>query len=69
MRDDMVHIDISKINKIEKRKHGLIRNVLNYGIVQVELTNTQGMIELDNVPNPSKFVNKVEALKNSGRFI
>ncbi|MGE3278299.1 MAG: hypothetical protein AB7J40_00595 [Candidatus Altimarinota bacterium] len=69
IKDDIVHIDISKINKIEKRKHGLIRNLLNYGVVQVELTNTQGVIELENVPNPSKFVNRVEALKNSGRFI
>jgi hypothetical protein len=69
IKDDIVHIDISKMNKIEKRKHGLIKNLLNYGVVQVELTNTQGVIELENVPNPSKFVNRVEEMKNSGRLI
>lgn len=64
IKDDIVHIDISKINKIEKRKHGLVRNILNYGDVQIELTNTQGAVELKYVPHPSRFVNRVEEIKS-----
>lgn len=63
MIDDITHVEVDKINEIEKRKHGLLRNILNYGEVEMSVAGMKLSMHLTYVRKPSKFVNLIEAVK------
>lgn len=63
MIDDVTHVEVNKINEIEKKKHGLLRNILNYGDVNMSIAGMKLPMHLTYVRKPSKFVNLIEAVK------
>ncbi len=63
MIDDINHIQIDKINEVKKIKHGLFKNILNYGEVEMSISETQEVVTLSYIRKPNKFVNLIEAVK------
>lgn len=63
MIDDINHIQIDKINEVKKIKHGLFKNILNYGEVEMSISETQEVVTLSYIQKPNKFVNLIEAVK------
>jgi len=61
--DDINHVELNKINEIEKVKHGIIKNFLNYGEVNIIIAGVKDNISFRYVRRPSKFVNLIEAIK------
>ena len=66
VEDDITHIDIRKINELDKKKHGLLSNILNYGDIEIKLENTAEKIIFRHIPRPSEFVNVIEQIKLKG---
>lgn len=65
VRHDTSFVMIQEINEIDKRKHGLIQNVFNYGTIQINLLAGHEMVLIEHVPNPSRMVNLVSALEEA----
>lgn len=61
--DDINHIPISKISEIKKVKHGIFRNIFNYGEVCMSIAETPKEVMLNYIRRPSKFVNLIEAIQ------
>lgn len=62
IEDDFEFVELDQIHTIEKKKHGVIRNILNYGEVLLGISG-KGPIELSNIRRPTKFVNFLETIK------
>lgn len=62
--NDSTFINIHEIHEIEKRKHGVLPNLLNYGDVFINLAASPVSITLRLVSDPGKFVNLVESIRN-----
>ena len=60
---DMNHIILDKVNELEKTKHGIFKNIFNYGDVTLSVAGMKGNVHLENIRRPSKFVNLIEAVK------
>lgn len=67
--DDVSYIEISQIHEIDKRKHGIIQNLLNYGVVCINIPRRNQTIIFQFVRYPSKFINLIEAIKNQKPLI
>lgn len=65
VEDDVVHTEIDTINEIEKRKRGIVQNLLNYGDVIVIVPGKSGSVEFHNVPHPGRVANFIENIKLS----
>ncbi|MCC7197681.1 hypothetical protein IT413_05840 [Candidatus Peregrinibacteria bacterium] len=63
VEDDVVHTEIVTINEIEKRKRGILQNLLNYGEVIVIVPGKSGSVEFHNVPHPGRIANFIENIK------
>jgi hypothetical protein len=63
VEDDVVHTEIFTINEIEKRKRGIVQNLLNYGDVIVIVPGKSGSVEFHNVPHPGRVANFIENIK------
>jgi len=61
--DDVSYIEINQIHEIDKIKHGLLQNLLNYGEVCFNVLRRRESIIFRNVRYPSKFINMIEAIK------
>lgn len=61
--DDINHAEMSKINEVEKIKHGLWKNILNYGDISMSIPGMKNYLVLTHVKKPGKFVDLIEALK------
>lgn len=62
--DDVSYIELAEIHELDKRKHGILRNVLNYGDVSLNLPRRRETITFQYVRYPSKFINLIEGLKD-----
>lgn len=61
--DDINHIEMTKINDVEKTKHGVLKNLLNYGEVNMSVAGMKNNVSFHYIRRPSKFVNLIEAVK------
>lgn len=62
IKDDVIFIPLAKIHEVEKMKHGLLQNILNYGNIKI-------MVEGSNVPyiftyvkHPAKLLQLIQEL-------
>lgn len=62
VKHDVSFIIISELHEIDKRKHGLLKNILNYGDVEINLAATPTPVIFHYVPRTSAFVNLLETL-------
>lgn len=61
--DDISHISLDKINDIEKTKHGILKNIMNYGEVKMGVAGMHEDVTFKFIRRPSKVVNLIEAVK------
>ncbi len=59
--DDVSYIEIESIHEIEKTKHGIVKNFLNYG--NIKMTVNGRPIVLQYTKYPSRLINLIEAIK------
>ena len=60
--EDYVRIvDMSEMHKFEKKKQGIIKNILNYGDV---VSDVAGPVVLQDIPYPSQIITLIEAVKS-----
>jgi hypothetical protein len=62
VKHDVSFIMISELHEIDKRKHGLSQNILNYGDVIINLAATPTSVIFHYVPRTGAFVNLLETL-------
>jgi len=62
VKHDVSFIIIKELHEIEKRKRGLVKNILNYGDVEVNLAATPTPVVFNYVPRTSAFCNLLETL-------
>lgn len=67
VRHDMLYINIRDINEIEKRQHGILRNILHYGDVEITLASSPKPILFRFFPFPGRFVDLVSRLQKGSR--
>ena len=63
VKDDAAYITIRQIREIEKEKHGLLQNILNYGRLVIHVADAHEPFIINYIPHPSKFVNLIEAIR------
>ena len=61
--DDITYILIDEIHEIEEHKHGLIKNILNYGNISINLPAMPNAIDLRDMHHPEKIVDFVEGIR------
>lgn len=64
VKSDTTFIKISEIHEVEKKKRGLLRNLLDYGDVIINVAAVPNPIKLKNLPCPSRFVNLIEEIRS-----
>jgi cytochrome c biogenesis protein CcdA len=64
-KNDSTFIDIKEIDQIEKKEHGLIKNLLNFGEIQIYLAASSNSITIHNVPDPDSILNIINELRES----
>ena len=62
VKHDTSYIIISELHEIDKKKHGLLQNILNYGDVTINLAATPTSVIFNYVPRSSAFVNLLETI-------
>lgn len=62
LEDDIVFLEIQSIHEIEKKKHGILKHVLNYGDVNIYISG-KDITEFTHIRHPGKFINLIDALK------
>lgn len=62
VEDDISYIDIANCHEINKKQHGITKNILNYGEVYVN-PGRGNIIQLNYINHPEKFVSIIEAIK------
>jgi hypothetical protein len=60
LQDDISYIEMDQIGEIDKKKHGILQNILNYGEVSINMNS----ITFNYIPYPSKFINLIETIKS-----
>jgi len=68
IENDVNFIDIKEIEQIVQVKHGFLQNFLNYGKVIINIPANQQQIVFENLPQPSKLANFVEAVQKNRSF-
>lgn len=63
VEDDVAYIEIKEIHEIDKEKHGIVKNLLNYGDVFIHLSGKGFPVDLHHVRHPGRFVDMIEALR------
>lgn len=63
VRQDMTYINIHEINEIEKHQRGLIKNLLHYGEVEMNLSTSHLTLEFKYVPYPGRLIELVSQLQ------
>ena len=62
VRHDTNFIQIHEIHEVEKKKHGMLQNLLNYGTLEINLAASPDLVVIRYVPAPSEVVNLIEAV-------
>ncbi len=62
--DDVVYIEIFEIHAIEKKKHGILRILFNFGDVVLSVSGKGEVITSQFMRHPSRFINFIEAIKS-----
>ncbi len=65
IKNDVTFIKIAEIDEIEEEQHGLLANIFNYGKVKLNLPASPKPVFLYFVPQPSKVVNILEAIREN----
>lgn len=55
LRDEMLEVSYEKMKTVEAKKHGIIRNLFNYGVLKFENNST-----IDFVPHPNSAARDIE---------
>lgn len=63
--DSVSLVEISKINKIDKEKHGMLKNILNYGELVLSVTGVQKNPRYTYISRPSDVATLLESLKTT----
>lgn len=63
IRHDMVYISIKDVTEIEKHQHGIIKNLLHFGEVELNMASSQKSMTFKWVPFPGRFVDLVSRLQ------
>lgn len=63
IRHDMVYISIKDVTEIEKHQHGIIKNLLHFGEVELNMASSQKSMVFKWVPFPGRFVDLVSRLQ------
>lgn len=63
VRHDMSYLSIHEVSEIEKQQHGLVKNFLHYGEVEINIATSQQTIKYHFVPYPGRFVDLVSRLE------
>lgn len=58
--DDVRHLDLSEMHKFEKKKQGILKNLLNYGDI---VSDVSGPVVLDDIPYPAQLITLIKAIK------
>lgn len=61
-RHDIEVLPISEIHEIEKKKHGLLANLLNYGNLEINIGTIPTPFVFENVPRPTELANLITEL-------
>lgn len=62
VEDDIVYIDIERCHEIDKKQHGLVKNILRYGEVTIN-AGSGAVLRFNHVRHPEKFVALIETIK------
>lgn len=65
VQNDVIFININEIHEIEKKKHGFMRNILDYGDVKINLAASPYPLELKYIPCPAKFIGLIENIRDN----
>lgn len=63
VRHDMSYLSIHEVGAIVKQQHGLTKNFLHYGEVEINIATSQQTIKYHFVPYPGRFVDLVSRLE------
>lgn len=63
-KNDVLYIDIFRIDEIEKKKHGFLSNLLRYGDVHVNIAAAPYPIICKYVPYPGDFTNLIKSIRD-----
>ena len=61
--DDIDHAEIDRVNEVEKVKHGLFKNIFNYGSIHMSIPGKTDYFRITDIKKPSKLANLIEAIK------
>lgn len=62
LRHDVSFFEVDSIKELDRHKHGLLPNLLNYGTIEMNLTGAAKPIKLTAFPKPGAFVNMLQEL-------
>ena len=65
VKNDVIYINIHEIHEIEKKKHGLLSNILDYGEVYINVPATPYPIICRDIPHPDDFTNLIESIRDN----
>ncbi len=65
VRHDMMYISVKDVTEIEKHQRGIMKNMLHFGEVEMNLTSSQKSIVFKWMPYPGRFVDLVSNLQKS----
>lgn len=65
MRHNMNYLTIAEITESEKRQQGLLKNLLHYGEVELNLSASRQTIEFKYVPYPGVFIETLSRLQEN----
>ncbi|MGE3278390.1 MAG: hypothetical protein AB7J40_01125 [Candidatus Altimarinota bacterium] len=63
-KNDVLYIDISRIDEMEKKKHGVFSNLLRYGDVHINVAAAPYPIICKSVPYPGNLTNLIKAIRD-----
>jgi hypothetical protein len=62
---DTNYIEISDLREVRKESHGVLSTLLDYGEVHLITVGGSDVMRLKYVPQPSRFVNLIESVRNA----
>lgn len=65
VKNDIIYINIHTIHEIEKKKHGLLSNFLDYGEVYINVPAAPYPIICHYIPHPDDFINLIESVRSN----
>lgn len=63
LKDSKDATDLAKIQDIQKRQNGILKNLFNFGNIEITLSSSSTTKILDNMPNPDYHFRKINSVK------